>query len=172
MVNMYNPYAVGLKMTSDTIESMKKIYGIEKEEKEKTVPFEQGIHSLDSTRISREDVEKFAELSGDRNNLHIDSDYAKSHGPFDNTIAHGVLVMGSVSSALANFEGDIIIDKISDMDFTDPVYVGDRIEADCHLTEVDGRKGSVNFKVKNLTSDKVVLTGQAYILNAEGLDIS
>jgi 3-hydroxybutyryl-CoA dehydratase len=171
MVKLYNPYSIGLKMTSDTLDSMKRIYGLE-DESDSVVPFEQGEHVIEETEITKRNIDEFARLSGDNNKLHIDSIYAKSEGPFEDIIAHGVLVMGTVSSALANFEGDIIIDDFSELDFVNPVYIGDNIKADCYISEKDGRNALVEIKVINTETEDEVITGEVNILNAEGLNIS
>ena len=50
--------------------------------------------------ISEEDVEAFAEASGDTNRLHMEDEFAKTTR-FGERIAHGTLVVGAISSALA-----------------------------------------------------------------------
>lgn len=51
--------------------------------------------------ICRQDVEVFAELSGDNNPIHLDEDYA-SKSIFKKPIVHGILTAGLISSVIAN----------------------------------------------------------------------
>ena len=55
-----------------------------------------------TTRVfSQEDVERFAELSGDHNPIHLDNTYAQSSF-FQGRIVHGMLVASLISSILGN----------------------------------------------------------------------
>lgn len=51
--------------------------------------------------ITQQDIENYAEISGDYNPIHLDDDQAKNHG-FSGRIAHGMLVMGKVWSAVSS----------------------------------------------------------------------
>ena len=53
-----------------------------------------------SKTISEDDVRAFAEASGDTNRLHLDDEYAEDTR-FGRRIAHGTLVGGLISAALA-----------------------------------------------------------------------
>ncbi|WP_346890175.1 MaoC/PaaZ C-terminal domain-containing protein [Clostridium sp. UBA1056] len=59
----------------------------------------------DSARITRQItsgyVEKFAEMTGDDNPVHLDEEYAKNT-IFNGRIVHGILVSGLISGVLGN----------------------------------------------------------------------
>jgi acyl dehydratase len=49
--------------------------------------------------VTERELKTFAALSGDRNPLHMDSNYARSSG-FENQIAHGLLMGARVSGVI------------------------------------------------------------------------
>lgn len=57
-----------------------------------------------STRISQDQIDDYARLSGDFNPLHVDPDYAATT-PFGGTIAHGSIPMNSILRSLALLVG-------------------------------------------------------------------
>lgn len=165
-----NPYSLGMRMMTDTIWSMNQMYG--GQEDSDSVSFEEGTISSVEKSFSSTDVRKFAELTGDENRLHTDRRYAEAEGPFDKPIVHGVLVMGSVSSALAKFEGDIIIESMDELNFLKPVYVDDEVNISCRVTNMNGRRAKVDVEVVNIEQDCTVLEGKTTLFNANGMDLS
>lgn len=83
--------------------------------------------------LTDEDVHAFADASGDTNPLHLDEEYAKETR-FGGRIAHGTLVSGLISAALARLPG-LVIYLSQDVEFHNPVGVGDRVTADCEIVE-------------------------------------
>lgn len=79
--------------------------------------------------ITEEDVLRFADLSGDDNPLHVDSDYAKGT-PFGQRIAHGLLGL-SIASGLAWQTGFLVGTAEAligvDWKFRAPIYLGDTV---------------------------------------------
>ncbi len=62
--------------------------------------FEIGAEATTAARtLTREDVAAFAELSGDRNPLHLDEEYA-ARGPFGRPVAHGLLGLALASGLM------------------------------------------------------------------------
>lgn len=165
-----NPYSLSMRMMTDTIRSMNQMYG--GREDSDSVPFEEDSVSSVEKSFSSTDVRKFAELTGDENKLHTDRRYAETEGPFNEPIVHGVLVMGSVSSALAKFEGDIIIESMNELNFLKPVYVDDEVDISCRVTSMDGRRAEVEVEVVNIEQDDTVLEGETTLFDAEGMDLS
>jgi len=51
--------------------------------------------------ITEDDIEKFADVSGDRNPLHMDDEFAKET-VFGQRIAHGALAASFISGVLGN----------------------------------------------------------------------
>ena len=56
---------------------------------------EVGTEYISETRtIARSDIERFADLSGDFNPLHVDEEWVRANTDFDRCIAHGLLMLG------------------------------------------------------------------------------
>jgi len=94
--------------------------------------------SAEITRLVDEDtVQKFAEVSGDSNPLHMDEAYAK-RTPFRGRIAHGALVASFISCVLGNhLPGPGAVFAGMTMRFERPVRIGDTVIARATVTEVD-----------------------------------
>lgn len=112
--------------------------------------------------ISEADVTRFASASGDTNPIHLDDDYA-SETRFGGRIAHGTLVSGLISAALARLPGDVIY-LAQDSEFLKPVRIGDRVTADVEVAE-DFDDGRYRLTTRILDGDgETVVDGEAVIL--------
>src|SRR5215204_1972511 len=79
--------------------------------------------------IADEDVRAFAELTGDRNPVHLDEEYAASTR-FGRRIAHGMLGASLISAVLANeLPGRGTVYLSQTLRFTAPVFLGDTVTA-------------------------------------------
>jgi acyl dehydratase/CBS domain-containing protein len=111
--------------------------------------------------LSQEDVEAFAEASGDTNRLHLDPDYAEGTR-FGRAIAHGTLVGGVVSAALARLPG-LIVYLSQDTSFLGPVDIGSEVTAECEVVEDLG-----NDRYRLTTSARAdgdeVIDGEAVVI--------
>jgi acyl dehydratase len=115
--------------------------------------------------LSEEDVEAFAEASGDTNRLHMDDEFAKTTR-FGERIAHGTLVVGAISSALARLPG-LIIYLSQDVSYLGPVPLGERVTAECEVVE---NIGDNRFRLSTVvkTSDgETVIDGEAVVISDE-----
>ncbi|MDY7083218.1 MAG: MaoC family dehydratase [Halobacteria archaeon] len=90
-----------------------------------------------SKTITEGDVNRFALASGDTNPLHLNDDFA-SQTRFEDRIAHGTLVSGLISAALARLPG-MVIYLSQDSTFLQPVEIGDRLTAKCEVVEEIGK---------------------------------
>lgn len=73
------------------------------------------------------DIEKFVDLTGDDNKLHIDEEYAKKT-QFKKPIAHGMLGASFISTIIGTkLPGDGALWFSQSLDFLLPVRVGDKI---------------------------------------------
>ena len=57
-------------------------------------------------RLSQEQIGRYADATGDHNPIHIDEAFARAT-PFGGTIAHGMLVLASISEMMAAAFGDV-----------------------------------------------------------------
>jgi acyl dehydratase len=111
--------------------------------------------------ISEDDVTSFAAASGDTNPLHLDDEYA-SETRFRGRIAHGTLVGGLISAALARVPG-LVVYLSQDLEFHNPVRIGDRLTAEIEIVEDLGNdQYRLTTQVKQ--GEEVVIDGEAVIL--------
>jgi len=69
-------------------------------------PFYEGLVLPDLVRqVSQENINKYAEASGDYNPIHINQEFAAST-PLGGTIAHGMLVLAYISEMFSNTFGE------------------------------------------------------------------
>jgi len=92
-----------------------------------------GDHVRFSKTLSAADVERFAEISGDTNRLHLDDEFAQG-SRFGRRIVHGTLVSGIISAALARLPG-LTVYLSQELSYRGPVDVGDRVTAHCEVVE-------------------------------------
>ncbi len=111
--------------------------------------------------ISDEDVRQFAAASGDTNPIHLDEAVA-SDTMFGNRIAHGILVSGLISAALARLPGSVVY-LSQDLEFHSPVYLGDHVTADCTVVEpISDDRYRLSTTVAD--EDGTVVDGEAVVL--------
>ncbi|AQL42635.1 acyl dehydratase [Halorientalis sp. IM1011] len=111
--------------------------------------------------LSQEDVEAFAEASGDTNRLHLDADYAEGTR-FGRPIAHGTLVVGVVSAALARLPG-LIVYLSQDTSFLGPVDIGSEVTAECEVVE-DLGNDRYRLTTTARTDGDEVIDGEAVVI--------
>jgi 3-hydroxybutyryl-CoA dehydratase len=111
--------------------------------------------------ITDADVRGFAAASGDTNPLHLDEEYAEETR-FRGRIAHGTLVGGLISAALARVPG-LVIYLSQDLEFHNPVRIDDRVTARCEIVE---DLGNSQYRLSTQVRDDgdVVIDGEAVIL--------
>ena len=102
----------------------------------------QKVGPSDWRQVTQDDINAFAELSGDDQWIHVDVERAKTESPFGGTIAHGNLTL----SLIDGFRGDLISasgfqlgvnygwNKIR---FPAPVPAGAKIRASAEVVELD-----------------------------------
>lgn len=118
-----------------------------------------------SKTLSDEDVEAFAEASGDTNRLHLDQEYA-SETRFGTRIAHGTLVAGLISAALARLPG-LTIYLAQEVRYLGPVALGDRATARCEVVE---HIGDNRYRLTTdvfCENDQKVIEGEAVVISDE-----
>jgi acyl dehydratase len=119
-----------------------------------------GLHVGQSATRSRlvtaRDIELFTEISGDRNPLHYDADFAAR------TRFGGIVVQGGVTTAVLNAvvaedlpgPGSVFLQL--DLSFRAPVRPGDTITGEVVVTSVRPDKPLTGLDVRVLRDDSVV----------------
>jgi acyl dehydratase len=96
--------------------------------------------------VSRRDVQAYADASGDQNPLHQDDDVARAAG-FPRVIAHGMLTMGHLASALLSWGGEGASLARLRVQFRAPVLVEETIVAGGRVAAVDEASRSARLDV-------------------------
>lgn len=123
--------------------------------------------SLDTT-VSERDILSFADITGDRNPVHLDDEYARST-PFKNRISHGMLTASYISAVFGmRLPGPGAIYVTQTLNFRRPVWIGDRITTFVTAAELYPQKRRVRFECVCTNGDgKVVLEGEAMLMVPE-----
>ena len=112
--------------------------------------------------ITEDMVYKFAEVSGDRNPIHINDEYALKT-VFGGRIVHGMLMASFFSKIIANtYPGDGSIYLSQSLDFKNPCYINDEIIVTIKLlNEIDG-KYTIRTTIRR--DDTILVCGEALVL--------
>ncbi|WP_417333245.1 GNAT family N-acetyltransferase [Halarcobacter sp.] len=122
---------------------------------------EVGMSVSYSQTITDSDIKSFAGLSGDRNPVHLDQDYAKS-SRFKNRIAHGMMTASYFSALFGTkIPGEGCVYTYQSLNFKRPVFINDTVEAIVTVTEVNIAKRKVRFKTVCKVGNKIVTDGEA-----------
>jgi 3-hydroxybutyryl-CoA dehydratase len=122
-----------------------------------------GDHVTFEKTLSEDDVRAFAEISGDTNRLHLDEEFA-ADTRFGERIAHGTLVSGLISAALARLPG-LTIYLSQDLEFVGPVGIGDRVSARVEILEdLGNNQYRLETTVRDESDDATVIDGEAVVL--------
>ncbi len=116
-------------------------------------------------RISDEDVRSFADISGDKNPVHLDDDFAAGT-MFKKRIAHGALSSALISAVLGMvMPGPGTIYLSQSLNFKAPVYIGEEITARLEVTAYRSDKRITTLKTEVFNQDnKLVLDGEAVVI--------
>ena len=102
----------------------------------------QTIGPSDWREVTQDDIDKFAEVSGDHQWIHVDAERAKTESPFGTTIAHGNLTLCMLDGFRPQlFRSDGFKMGINygwnKVRYTSPVPSGARIRASLETASVD-----------------------------------
>lgn len=128
---------------------------------------EQGTTYTHEFSFTQDEVVKFAEVTGDKNPVHLDEAYAAAT-MFKRPIMHGFLggsVFSKVFGTLFPGEGTIYLKQ--SMSFMRPMYVNTVYEVRMTVKEVNKEKHRANVEtniVDKATGD-VVISGEATVMN-------
>lgn len=118
-----------------------------------------------SKRISDEDVRTFADISGDRNPVHLNDEFAATT-IFKRRIAHGALSGALISAVLGMLmpgPGTIYLSQT--MNFKAPVYIGDEITAELEVIAYRSDKRIATLKTEVFNKDnRLVMDGEAIVI--------
>ena len=123
-----------------------------------------GMSAESKHTISAEDIDLFAQVSGDRNPLHMDDEFAKDT-VFGKRIAHGALSASFISGVLGNdLPGPGSIFVALNMRFRRPVFIGSEVIARAEVSEKMDKGNKVTLKVSCIVDGKRCITGEAQVV--------
>lgn len=117
-----------------------------------------------SNTVNESDIVAFAEISGDRNPVHLDPDYAAGT-MFKERIAHGMLSAAYISAVFGmKLPGPGAIYLSQTLAFKAPVKIGDTVVSTVKLVELVPEKKRARFETVCTVEGKPVLTGEAVLM--------
>ena len=114
--------------------------------------------------VTDEDIEMFAQVSTDRNPVHLDEEYAQDT-IFEGRIAHGMLTAGLISAVIGEqLPGHGTIYMGQNLKFLAPVRPGDMVRAEVEVIDIEYAKRRVILDCRCLVGNRKVLVGEAMVL--------
>lgn len=116
-----------------------------------------------SKTVTEADIVAFANVSGDKNPVHLDAEYA-AKTMFKERIAHGMLSAGYISAVFGMHlpgPGSIYVSQL--LNFKAPVKIGDTVVTTVKVLELM-EKRRVKFETVCAVGGKPVLSGEAVLM--------
>lgn len=133
----------------------------------KTYTFEElqlGMEATFAKVVTEADIIAFADVTGDKNPVHLDADYA-AKTMFKQRIAHGMLTASYISAVFGTeLPGPGCIYISQTLNFRGPVRIGDRVVAKVKVAELIPAKKRVRFDCVCSIEGKPVLEGEAVLM--------
>lgn len=122
-----------------------------------------GMTETLSKTISSADVVGFAQLTGDRNPIHLSEHFA-AQTAFGGRIAHGLYTAGLISAVLGTrLPGPGAIYISQTLYFRAPVRIGDTVDVSVTVAELVPERQRARLTCTCRVGDEVVLDGEALV---------
>lgn len=133
----------------------------------KSVYFEDlsvGQEASVSNTVTADVISAFADVSGDKNPVHIDADYAATT-MFKERIAHGMLSAAYISAVFGmQLPGPGAIYISQTLNFKAPVKIGDQVVTTVKVAELIPEKKRAKFECACTVNGKPVVQGEAVLM--------
>ncbi len=117
-----------------------------------------------SRTITAEDVQGFADVTGDDNPLHLDAAYAATTD-FGRPVVHGVYLLGLASKVLGrDFPGHGSVAVSLSAKFLRPVPVGEEVTIEVKVAEKLERFRHVKIRLYVYVGGKMAVGGEAVVI--------
>ena len=114
--------------------------------------------------VSEADIVAFADISGDRNPVHLDPEYAATT-IFKERIAHGMLSAAYISAVFGmQLPGPGAIYISQTLNFKAPVKIGDTVVTTVKVAELVPEKKRAKFECVCTVNGKPVVQGEAVLM--------
>jgi len=127
-----------------------------------------GARASRTRTFTADDVEGFARISGDRNPLHFDPDFA-SRTRFGALVVQGGLTAGLFNAVVAmELPGPGSVFLHQEWDYPAPVYVGDTVTAEVEVVEARSDKPITHLRCVARRDDGTeVLRGECVVYTVQ-----
>lgn len=123
-----------------------------------------GMREVLSKTVMASDVVGFAEVSGDRNPVHLSEHFA-AKTPFKTRIAHGLYTASLISAVLGTrLPGPGAIYISQTLNFKAPVRIGDVVDVTVEVVELIAGKKRARLHCECTVDGNVVLDGEALVM--------
>ena len=122
-----------------------------------------GQKAVRTMTVTEEHVQKYAEITGDRNPLHFDESFVKKTS-FKRRVAQGGITTGLLHALVAmDMPGPGTVFLNQHWQFTEPVFIGDTITAEAEVVSMHDTKPVCQLAVRIVRDDgETVLKGEAW----------
>ncbi len=122
-----------------------------------------GLRETYAKLVTSEDIVAFAEISGDRNPIHLSDEFA-AKTPFGSRIAHGIFTASLISAVIGTrLPGPGAIYISQNLRFLAPVRIGDTVETSVEIVELIDRGRRAKLRCACKVGDVLVLEGEAEV---------
>ncbi|MDZ4692561.1 MaoC family dehydratase [Terricaulis sp.] len=122
-----------------------------------------GLRETHAKLVTSEDIVAFAEISGDRNPIHLSDEFA-AKTPFGSRIAHGIFTASLISAVIGTrLPGPGAIYISQNLRFLAPVRIGDTVETSVEIVELIDRGRRAKLRCACKVGDVLVLEGEAEV---------
>jgi acyl dehydratase len=114
--------------------------------------------------VTQEQINAYAEASGDHNPIHVDPEFARAVG-LPGTIAHGLLDMGILTEAVARWAGGYEQVVAVSCRFSKPLLPGETVTCSGRVIDVDdsARTATLELEATSSSGDRVLTNGRATV---------
>ena len=120
-----------------------------------------GMKSSTTSVITGKMIDTFAEITGDNNPIHVNSEFAAT-SQFGQRIAHGALSASFISAVLGNdLPGPGAVFVELNLRFRKPAFIGDVVTAVAEVSEINLRTGRIKMKCYCEVNGKKICRGDA-----------
>jgi 3-hydroxybutyryl-CoA dehydratase len=113
--------------------------------------------------VLNEDVVGFAELSGDRNPIHLSEHFARKTR-FGGRIVHGLYTASLISAVIGTrLPGPGAVYISQSLNFRGPVKIGDVVEISVEVVELTEKGRRVRLRCECAVEGKIVLDGEGIL---------
>ena len=122
-----------------------------------------GMSESFSKTISSSDVVGFAEVTGDRNPIHLSQHFA-AKTPFGERIAHGLYTASLISAVLGTrLPGPGAVYISQTLNFRAPVRIGETVDVRVEVIELEPERRRAKLACTCSVSGTIVLDGEALV---------